>query len=88
MYLWYYLQFFILTLKSSLAKIVNIYVSTRNLYILGKNTSIYCSRIIVVHVHTTVFSKVSKGAKIRNIYNEIPYLTQDTNGKVTNSQLD
>ena len=32
--------------------------------------------------------KVSKGAKIRNRYNQAPHLTQDTNGKVTNSQLD
>ena len=31
--------------------------------------------------------KVSKGAKIRNRYNQIPHQTQDTNGKVTNSQL-
>ena len=31
--------------------------------------------------------KVSKGAKIRNHYNQVPHLTQDTNGKVTNSQL-
>ena len=29
---------------------------------------------------------VSKGAKIRNRYNQIPHLTHDTNGKVTNSQ--
>ena len=55
MYIWYYLQFFILTLKSSQAKIVNIYFSNRNLYILGANTSRYCSRIILVHVHATVF---------------------------------
>ena len=27
-------------------------------------------------------------AKIRNRYNQEPHLTQDTNGKVTNSQLD
>ena len=33
-------------------------------------------------------SKVSKGAKFRNRYNRVPHLTQDTNGKVTNSQLD
>ena len=26
---------------------------------------------------------VSKGAKIRNRYNQVPHLTQDTNGKVT-----
>ena len=32
--------------------------------------------------------KVSKGAKIRNRYNKVPDLTQNTNGKVTNSQLD
>ena len=32
--------------------------------------------------------KVSKGAKIRNRYNQVPHLTQYTNGKVTNSQLD
>ena len=32
------------------------------------------------------YFKVSKGAKIRNRYNQVPYLTQDTNGKVTNSQ--
>ena len=30
--------------------------------------------------------KVSKGAKIRNQYNQVPHLTQDTNGKVTDSQ--
>ena len=32
--------------------------------------------------------KVSKGAKIRNQYNQVPHLTQNTNWKVTNSQLD
>ena len=32
--------------------------------------------------------KVSKGAKIRIRYNPVSHLTQDTNGKVTNSQLD
>ena len=32
--------------------------------------------------------EVSKGAKIRNRYNQVPHLTQDTNGQVTNSQLD
>ena len=29
-----------------------------------------------------------KGAKIRNQNNQVPHLTQDTKGKVTNSQLD
>ena len=32
--------------------------------------------------------KVSEGAKIRNRYNQVPHLTQDTNGKVANSQFD
>ena len=32
--------------------------------------------------------KVSKGSKIRNRYNQVPHLSQDTNGKVTDSQLD
>ena len=35
-----------------------------------------------------VSMKVSKDAKIRNRYNQKPHLAQDTNGKVTNSQLD
>ena len=32
--------------------------------------------------------KVSKGTNIRNRYNQVPHLTQDTIGKVTNSHLD
>ena len=35
-----------------------------------------------------ILKKVSKGAKIRSRYNQVPHPTQDTNGKVTNSQLD
>ena len=31
--------------------------------------------------------KVSNDAKIRNRYNQVPHLTQDTNGEVTNSQM-
>ena len=30
--------------------------------------------------------KISKCAKTRNRYNQVPHLTPDTNGKVTNSQ--
>ena len=41
-----------------------------------------------VIISLRLISKVSKGAKIRNRYNQVPHLTQDTNGKVTNSQLD
>ena len=47
-------------------------------------------RGIEPHQHQCVVSftcsKVSNGAKIRNRYNQVPHLTQDTNGKVTNSQ--
>ena len=39
-----------------------------------------CQRIM------KTIAKVSNGAKIRNRYNQVPHLTQDTNGKVTNSQ--
>ena len=34
----------------------------------------------------TICYKSNKVAKIRNRYNQVPHLTQDTNGKVTNSQ--
>ena len=46
MYFWYYLKFFVLTLKRSKAKIVNIYFSIRNLYILGENTSKYSDGLV------------------------------------------
>ena len=45
---------------------------------------LYADRMLYIKI----FIKVSKGAKIRNRYNQVPHLTQDTNGKVTNSQLD
>ena len=35
-----------------------------------------------------VQNKVRKREKIRNRYNQAPHLTQETNGKVTTSQLD
>ena len=55
-------------------------------------TSLYVVSLAVrVHTGCSAFPfytpiKVSKGAKIRNRYNQVPHLTQDTNGKVTNSQ--
>ena len=45
-------------------------------------------------MHIKIFTQaemraiVSKGAKIRNRYNQVSHLTQDTYGKVTNPQLD
>ena len=35
-----------------------------------------------------MYIKVRKRTKIRNRYNQVPHLTQDINGKVTNSLLD
>ena len=35
-----------------------------------------------------IIYKVSKGAKITNRWKQVPHLTQNTNEKVTNSQLD
>ena len=54
--------------------------SNAKIYPYGKTTSLDL-------VGKATFSvKVSNGAKIRNRYNQVPHLTQDTNGKVTNSQ--
>ena len=44
--------------------------------------------IVSVTIEVVQSGEVSKGAKIRNRYNQVPHLTQDTNGKVTNLQLD
>ena len=49
--------------------------------------STHIFRFTVDKITQNHYSKVSKGAKIRNRYNQVPRLTQDTNGKVTNSQL-
>ena len=43
---------------------------------------------LITYVLTMYLCKVSKGAKIRNQYNQVPHLTQDTIGKVTNLQFD
>ena len=37
---------------------------------------------------TSFIPQISKGANIKNRYNQVPLLTQDTNRKMTNSQLD
>ena len=50
-------------------------------------TSRYLDDILnISYVYFDNMVKVSKGAKIRNRYNQVPHLTQDTNGNVTNSQ--
>ena len=47
-----------------------------------KKCMVFCFISVKWHI------KVNKGANIRYEYNQVPHLTQDTNGKVTNSQLD
>ena len=54
-----------------------------------QESSLYSSTLqACVNHNKPLHYKVSMGAKIRNRYNQVPHLTQDTNGKVTNSQLD
>ena len=56
-------------------------------YSIYKQQSIKSTNILAED-NLGVLFKTSKGAKIRNWYNQVPHLTQDTKGKVTNSQLD
>ena len=70
----------------------NIYISTMISEIAKKTLScLVCEQLNYKAEAAFVgleFDKVSKGAKIRNQYNQVRHLTQDTNGKVTNLQLD
>ena len=52
----------------------------------GKNQHRVILKFFVDIKSQMLHAKVSKGAKIRNRYNQVPHLTQDTNGKVTKSQ--
>ena len=63
-----------MTLKSSYAKIVNIYFSYQKFVHFGRNTSKYCSKIIVVHVHATVLISIVHPA-CSNITNGIKPLS-------------
>ena len=52
---------------------------------------LYCVRKNIEYIQSVCCSislLFIKGAKIRNRYNQLPHLTQNTNGNVTNSQLD
>ena len=55
----------------------NLVISSIPNYFNNSETPIICYK----------YNKVSKGAKLSR-YNQVPHPTQDTNGKVTNSQLD
>ena len=51
-----------------------------------KNTDTHCNSGFIYDKLKVFFIKVRKMAKIRNRFNQVPHLTQDTNGKVTSSQ--
>ena len=70
-------------------------LSFRSIFRLGIHPyRVYYTYIKIISMDASFYSilpskvkiKVSNGAKIRNRYNQVPHLTQDTNGKVTNSQ--
>ena len=58
-----------------------------NIYFDNKVSQIYPSELQLLKAITSD-TYVSNVAEIRNGYNQVPHLNQDTNRKVTNSQLD
>ena len=89
---------YLLSLVCLLMRIVASFLRYTGILNLKKTLYISCLLPILVHVLllsclylyllTSLRLKVSKCVKIRNRYNQVQHLTQDTNGKVTNSQLD
>ena len=65
---------------------VLLYQACENGLTVGQALQVCCS--VVQSFRQNCATKVSKGAKIRSRYNQVPHPTQDTKGKVTNSQLD
>ena len=53
-----------------------------------KNSAVFGTPVGQPYSPTFLVLEVSKGTKIRNRYSQDSNLTQDTNGKLTNSQLD
>ena len=87
-------QIYVFLVLFTIFHFVNIHFSTRNLNILAKIV-VHVHATVFSKVHAACHNiangikpgiKVSKGAKIKNQYNQVPHLTQDTNGKVTNLQ--
>ena len=56
----------------------------KNKLIKGVDQTVWMHRLVCAFVFRLL--QISKVAKIRNRYNQVPHLTMDTNGKVTNSQ--
>ena len=62
-------------------------ININNVYFDNMVSQIYLSELQFIKPVRLIL-KVRKRAKIRNIYNQASHLTQDTNGKVTTSQID
>ena len=73
---------------SSTTSIEEVICRQRHQYFRHLVSSWACSSVIKRNFEAKLYIKLSKGAKIRNRYNQVPHLTRDTNGKVTNSQID
>ena len=67
------------------SRYLNDILNINNVYFDNLVSQIYPSELQLNKANTSD-TEVSKGAKIRNRYNQVPHLTQYTNGKVTNSQ--
>ena len=80
--------------KNALNNLTEKYVPTKMCKPKDGHPWVTCSIKRLINKRDRLYSKykqersiqVSNGAKIRNRYNQVPHLTQDTNGKVTNSQ--
>ena len=60
-------------------------LNINNVYFDNMVSQIYSSEL-KLNKSNASDTEVSNGTKISNRYNQVPHLTQDTNGKVTNSQ--
>ena len=63
-------SFWIDTINLSISRVVRLYFFFKYVALLSEDLFTFTNSV-----------EVSKGAKIRNRYNQVPHLTQDTNGK-------
>ena len=75
-----------LTLTKALQCVVLHFCSYSNQNPSKKDVFYIFTKTVFFSIFVLYLTKVSKGAKIRNRYNQVPHLTQDTNRRVTNSQ--
>ena len=81
--------FFFFFVKRGCLLVMHLYVFCKTWSIVEHGVMCYFGVVsLSLSKITTQAHRVSKGAKIKNRYNQVPHLTQDTNGKVTNLQFD